>query len=122
MAGAGVCARCKVSEPGHFTWKEWAGALADELKAAENRGEPDAAHARSGPGTDQQDRRIRCHCLGLLIRTRHSGQKQRHTHSRNFDNRFNFDADIEGQRTHSDGTACMPPTVAEYLDKKSATR
>lgn len=31
----------KLSEHGHFTWKEWAAALADELKAAENRGEPD---------------------------------------------------------------------------------
>ena len=26
---------------GHFTWKEWAAALADELKAAASRGEPD---------------------------------------------------------------------------------
>ena len=31
----------KLSELGHFTWKEWAGALAEELKAAEDRGEPD---------------------------------------------------------------------------------
>ena len=31
----------KLSEAGHFTWKEWAAALADELKAAETRGEPD---------------------------------------------------------------------------------
>ncbi len=31
----------KLSEQGHFTWKEWAGALADELKGAANRGEPD---------------------------------------------------------------------------------
>jgi nitrile hydratase accessory protein len=31
----------KLSEHGHFTWKEWAAALADELKAAEKRGEPD---------------------------------------------------------------------------------
>jgi nitrile hydratase accessory protein len=31
----------KLSEQGHFTWKEWAGALADELKAAAKRGEPD---------------------------------------------------------------------------------
>ena len=31
----------KLSEQGHFTWKEWAAALADELKAAEQRGEPD---------------------------------------------------------------------------------
>jgi nitrile hydratase accessory protein len=31
----------KLSEQGHFTWKEWAGALADELKAAVDRGEPD---------------------------------------------------------------------------------
>ena len=31
----------KLSEQGHFTWKEWASALADELQAAEARGEPD---------------------------------------------------------------------------------
>ncbi len=31
----------KLSEQGHFTWKEWAGALADELRAAEVRGDPD---------------------------------------------------------------------------------
>jgi nitrile hydratase accessory protein len=31
----------KLSEEGHFTWKEWASALADELKAAADRGEPD---------------------------------------------------------------------------------
>ncbi len=31
----------KLSEQGHFTWKEWAAALADEIKAAEDRGEPD---------------------------------------------------------------------------------
>jgi nitrile hydratase accessory protein len=31
----------KLSEQGCFTWKEWANALADELKAAADRGEPD---------------------------------------------------------------------------------
>src|SRR5215467_8679821 len=31
----------KLSEQGYFTWKEWAGALADELRAAADRGEPD---------------------------------------------------------------------------------
>ena len=31
----------KLSEQGHFTWKEWAAALAPELKAAADRGEPD---------------------------------------------------------------------------------
>jgi nitrile hydratase accessory protein len=31
----------KLSEQGHFTWKEWAAALADELKAAASRGQPD---------------------------------------------------------------------------------
>ena len=31
----------KLSEEGHFTWKEWAAALAEELKAAAERGEPD---------------------------------------------------------------------------------
>ena len=30
-----------LSAQGHFTWKEWAAALADELKAAADRGEPD---------------------------------------------------------------------------------
>ena len=30
-----------LSEQGYFTWKEWAAALADELKAAADRGEPD---------------------------------------------------------------------------------
>jgi nitrile hydratase accessory protein len=31
----------RLSEEGHFTWKEWAAALADELKAAADRAEPD---------------------------------------------------------------------------------
>ena len=31
----------KLFEEGHFTWKEWAAALAGELKAAAERGEPD---------------------------------------------------------------------------------
>jgi nitrile hydratase accessory protein len=31
----------KLSEQGHFTWKEWAAALAEELKGAVDRGEPD---------------------------------------------------------------------------------
>ena len=31
----------KLSEQGHFTWKEWAAALAKELNAATSRGEPD---------------------------------------------------------------------------------
>jgi nitrile hydratase accessory protein len=31
----------RLSEQGHFTWKEWAAALADELGAAADRGEPD---------------------------------------------------------------------------------
>jgi nitrile hydratase accessory protein len=31
----------KLSEAGIFTWKEWAAALAAELKAAAERGEPD---------------------------------------------------------------------------------
>jgi nitrile hydratase accessory protein len=31
----------KLSEQGHFTWKEWASVLADELRAAATRGEPD---------------------------------------------------------------------------------
>ena len=31
----------KLSEQGYFTWKEWAAGLADELRAASMRGEPD---------------------------------------------------------------------------------
>ena len=31
----------KLSEQGHFTWTEWAEALADELADATDRGEPD---------------------------------------------------------------------------------
>lgn len=31
----------KLSEEGYFTWKEWAATLGEELKAAEDRGEPD---------------------------------------------------------------------------------
>jgi nitrile hydratase accessory protein len=31
----------KLCEQGHFTWKEWASALGDELRAAAERGEPD---------------------------------------------------------------------------------
>lgn len=31
----------ELSEQGHFTWKEWASALAETLKAAADRGEPD---------------------------------------------------------------------------------
>src|ERR1700675_4985318 len=31
----------RLSEQGHFTWKEWAAALATELKDAKDRGEPD---------------------------------------------------------------------------------
>src|ERR1700694_2998722 len=31
----------RLSAEGHFTWKEWAATLADALKAAADRGEPD---------------------------------------------------------------------------------
>jgi nitrile hydratase accessory protein len=31
----------RLSAQGHFSWTEWAAALADELKAAADRGEPD---------------------------------------------------------------------------------
>jgi nitrile hydratase accessory protein len=31
----------RLSEQGHFTWKEWAATLADELKTAAERGEAD---------------------------------------------------------------------------------
>jgi nitrile hydratase accessory protein len=31
----------KLSEQGHFTWKEWAAALADEIRTAASQDEPD---------------------------------------------------------------------------------
>ncbi len=31
----------RLSEQGHYSWNEWAAALAAQLKAAEDRGEPD---------------------------------------------------------------------------------
>jgi nitrile hydratase accessory protein len=31
----------KLSEQGHFTWKEWTETLGGELQSASNRGEPD---------------------------------------------------------------------------------
>ena len=31
----------KLSEQGHFSWKEWAETLGEELRSASNRGEPD---------------------------------------------------------------------------------
>lgn len=31
----------RLSSQGHFTWTEWAAALAEQLKAAADRGEPD---------------------------------------------------------------------------------
>lgn len=31
----------RLTEQGHFTWKEWAATLAEELKAAADRGQPD---------------------------------------------------------------------------------
>jgi nitrile hydratase accessory protein len=31
----------RLSEQGYFTWKEWVATLAEELKAAADRGEPD---------------------------------------------------------------------------------
>lgn len=31
----------RLSAQGHFSWKEWAAALAEELKGAADRGEPD---------------------------------------------------------------------------------
>ena len=50
----------KLSEEGHFTWKEWAAALGDELRAASDRGEPDRLLA---PGflkaRGERERRVR---------------------------------------------------------------
>ena len=40
----------KLSEQGHFTWKEWAASLAEELQAAAKRGEPDDGSRASGDG------------------------------------------------------------------------
>ena len=34
----------RLSEAGCFTWPEWAGVLAEEIKAAQERGDPDLGH------------------------------------------------------------------------------
>jgi nitrile hydratase accessory protein len=34
----------RLSEQGHFSWQEWAAALAEELKIAAERGEDDGSH------------------------------------------------------------------------------
>jgi nitrile hydratase accessory protein len=41
LAGTGVCTCRALSRQGYFTWAEWAGTLAKQLKAASDRGEPD---------------------------------------------------------------------------------
>ena len=50
----------KLSEQGHFTWKEWAATLAAELEAASKRGEPGG---RSDDGSHYYD-----HWLAALER------------------------------------------------------
>jgi nitrile hydratase accessory protein len=41
MGSAGLALAVQLSQKGYFTWKDWAGALAAELKAAADCGEPD---------------------------------------------------------------------------------
>ena len=41
----------KLSEQGHFTWKEWAAALAGELKHAADRGGPTTARVTTSIGS-----------------------------------------------------------------------
>src|SRR5215470_12748874 len=41
----------RLSEQGHFTYQEWAAALAEELKSATDRGEPDDARIIMNTGS-----------------------------------------------------------------------
>ena len=80
----------------------------------------DAWRARARPVTGRwvQEEPKYLTLLRMLVPPSRSDTTTRRTYSRNFDNRLNFDGEIEGQRTHSDGAASVPPTVAENLDKK----
>ena len=41
----------KLSELGYFTWKEWAAALAEELKSATDRGDPTMVRTTTNTGS-----------------------------------------------------------------------
>ena len=56
----------KLSEQGHFTWKEWAATLADELRAAVERGENDDGCQSFAPGAMGQMSRVTCPVRGVL--------------------------------------------------------
>src|SRR5215469_1280339 len=53
----------ELSEHGHFTWKEWSTALADELKVAASRGEPDDGSQHSSDWWWPKGSLIRVRCL-----------------------------------------------------------
>jgi hypothetical protein len=51
----------KLHDAGHFTWKDWAARLADEIAAAAKRGEHDDGsryyhHLAGGPGADCREK------------------------------------------------------------------
>src|SRR5260370_23043118 len=74
----------KLSEQGHFTWKEWAVALAAELKAAADRGEPDDGSHYYDHWLATLERLLNSNGLtdsaALLARTEASPPAYRHPH------------------------------------------
>ena len=58
----------KLSEQGHFTWREWAATLAEELKAASDRGEPDDGSHYYEHWLAALERLVEVEAAGQLIR------------------------------------------------------
>jgi nitrile hydratase accessory protein len=72
-----------LSEQGHFTWKEWAATLADEIKAAASRGEPDDGSRYYHHWLAALERLVAakglCHLAALLARKEAWAEAYRHT-------------------------------------------
>jgi nitrile hydratase accessory protein len=72
-----------LSEQGHFTWKEWAATLADEIKAAASRGEPDDGSRYYHHWLAALERLVAakglCHPEALLARKQAWAEAYRHT-------------------------------------------
>jgi nitrile hydratase accessory protein len=72
-----------LSEQGHFTWKEWAATLADEIKAAASRGEPDDGSRYYHHWLAALERLVAakglCHPAALLARKEAWAEAYRHT-------------------------------------------
>jgi nitrile hydratase accessory protein len=74
----------RLSEQGHFTWKEWAAVFADEIKAAATRGEPDDGSRYYHFWLAALERLVAakglCDTAGLLARKEAWAEAYLHTH------------------------------------------